>query len=599
MKLRSGFGMGLIIIGILLGSALLIQPVSMVIKAIGIVLLLFSASATLLLTKSVSKQERYLQQLEKRIRTFEEQTCAKYENVLRISHQFATATDESQIMNWALNLMVDVVNAKAATFTPIDELGGTLNTRVSGELPTSVSREWLEYLSSPFVRKKCPNCSNKEEQIGDLCPLIAVGNDRLNIYCVPIRRADQELGIFHLFLEADIQIDEEQQYLLRLISDQTALALEGARLRSRETNAHWQLEAVKHQLDVGYFIEELLKGLIRGLAIQTALVSVWDGRLKKPIKEFSVGELSEAQKNQLLSLLSQRNLAKLDRERSEISLESNGRQTVISLITLPIPLAKRDLIAALQLLLPEQQELTKKQEEMLKVIATQISFLLQNANMLAEVELKAILQERIRLAREIHDGLAQTLGFLKLKISQLRGYLEQGEIERVKQTTQLLHEAISDAYIDARHAIDQLRISVYDAPLAELLQETLDEFRESSGIPCELDISPSELRLPVEINVQLVRIVQESLSNVRKHAHAYHVQIQASLMGDWMILEVRDDGVGFQPQEVSRHSQYGLRGMKERAELIGAELQIISQPDQGATVQVRLPLTQVERSWQS
>lgn len=255
-------------------------------------------------------------------------------------------------------------------------------------------------------------------------------------------------------------------------------------------------------------------------------------------------------------------------------------------------------MAALQVLLPPSQELTEKQEEMLKAIVTQISFLLQNATLLAEVEIKAILQERIRLAREIHDGLAQTLGFLKLKITQLRAYLEQGESERAHQTLQLLHQAISEAYMDARHAIDQLRISIYDAPLAELLQEALDEFRESSGIPAEWVVEPQELRLPVEVNAQLVRIVQESLSNVRKHAHAHHVQIRAAIKGDWLILEVRDDGVGFQPEEVSRHSQYGLRGMKERAELIGAELQIISQPNQGATVQVRLPLSQIERSWQ-
>lgn len=527
-----------------------------------------------------------------------EQSYPKYETIIRIIHRIATATDENQILNNALELMMDLVNAKAATFTTIDEFGAPLSTRVQGELPAGVSKDWLEYLSSPSARKKCPSCTRKEE-VRDHCPLLYGSAEQLRIYCVPIRRLDQELGIFHLFLPSDVPIDREQEYLLRLISDQTALVLESVRLRSREAYAHYQLESVKQHLDVGFFIEELLKGLARGLEIQGAVVSVWDHQLRKPIKTFAVGEFSEAQKEHFFSLLSRRNLAKLERARNTLTLGIEGEPHQATLLTVPIPIERRDLKAALQILLPLDRELTEKQEEMLKAIVTQISFLLQNANLLAEVEIKAILQERIRLAREIHDGLAQTLGFLKLKMSQLRAYLEQGELERANQTTQLLHQAISDAYIEARHAIDQLRISIYDAPLAELLQETLDEFRESSGIPCETVVEPQGLRLPVEINAQLVRIVQESLSNIRKHAHAHQVQIQTAVKGDWLILEVRDDGVGFQPEEVSRHSQYGLRGMQERAELIGAELQIISQPNRGATVQVRLPLSQLERSWQT
>ncbi len=577
---------------------MVLQPLSWFVSILLVILALLSLVSSIRLWQQVSEKTPDTPVPIKTEQCLEEHSFRNYEKIIRISQRFATATEESQVLNRALELMLDLVNAKAATFTPIDELGATLNTSVQGELPPGISKDWLEYLSSPSIRKKCPNCSQMESLTTAHCPLLYGSEDRLHIYCVPIRRLDQELGIFHLFLAADTPIDREQEYLLRLISDQTALALEGARLRSREAHAHFQLEAAKQNLDVGFFIEELLRGLTRSLAVQVAIVSVWDKQLKRPIKEFVIGELSEAQKERFFSLLSWRSLLKVGKTHHTITLDKADKKETASVLSLPIPIERRDLMAALQVLLPPSQELTEKQEEMLKAIVTQISFLLQNATLLAEVEIKAILQERIRLAREIHDGLAQTLGFLKLKITQLRAYLEQGESERAHQTLQLLHQAISEAYMDARHAIDQLRISIYDAPLAELLQEALDEFRESSGIPAEWVVEPQELRLPVEVNAQLVRIVQESLSNVRKHAHAHHVQIRAAIKGDWLILEVRDDGVGFQPEEVSRHSQYGLRGMKERAELIGAELQIISQPNQGATVQVRLPLSQIERSWQ-
>jgi two-component system nitrate/nitrite sensor histidine kinase NarX len=598
MKGTVWFWMGVVAVAILFGGAVVDLPISGFSKGVVILLGLLSGGALLALWRQNARKNHQVQELDKKLRAIEDQSLAKYENIVRITQRFATATDEAQILNGALELMLELINARAASFTLIDELGATLGTRVQGELPPEVSKDWLEYLSSPSIRKKCPNCQQTESRT-DQCPLLYGSHDQLSIYCVPIQRLGQEMGVFHLFLSRDTQIGREQGYLLRLISDQTALALEGARLRSREENAHLQLESVKHNLDVGFFIDELLKGLGRGLGVQSALVSVWDYRLKKPIKEFSLGTISATQKDQFYGFLSRRNLARLEKTQNSLTIEENGMRSTLSLFTIPIPLDRRDLRGILQIVVPVTQQFNSKQEEMLNAIVTQISFLLQNANLLAEVEIKAILQERIRLAREIHDGLAQTLGFLKLKVSQLRAYLEQGEIERASQTTQLLHEAISDAYIEARHAIDQLRISIYDAPLAELLQETLDEFRESSGIPCEYTVEPTDLRLPVEINAQLVRIVQESLSNVRKHAHAHQVQIQTAIKGDWLILEVRDDGVGFQPEEVSRHSQYGLRGMQERAEMIGAELQIISQPNQGATVQIRLPLSQLERSWQT
>ncbi|MCS6906894.1 MAG: sensor histidine kinase [Anaerolineales bacterium] len=599
MKASLWFGIGVSAMTVGFGMLLFAQPLSWTVTVSAAVLLATGIISAFALWKLGSEKARRAQELARMIVSLEEQLFSKYETIAHISHRFATATEEAQVLNWAMELMLDLVNAKAAAFTPIDELGATLGTRVQGELPAGIAKEWIEYLSSPTVRRKCPNC-NRMGILSDQCPLVYGKDDQFSVYCVPVRRPDQELGIFHLFLTPGVSLGREQEFLVRLISDQTALALEGARLRSREVDAHFQLEAAKHQLDVGYFIEELLRGLVRGLEVEAAIVSVWDARLKKPVKAFSVGAIGEAEKERLYTFLSRRSLEKLEKALHPLTLEEGGKMRDILLLTVAIPIERRDLRGVLQILLPAaRREFTAKQEEMLKAVVTQISFLLQNANLLAEVEIKAILQERIRLAREIHDGLAQTLGFLKLKISQLRSYLDQGEFERANQTVQLLYQAVQDAYIEARHAIDQLRASVYDAPLAELLQEALDEFRESSGIPCELVVEPQDLRLPVEINAQLVRIVQESLSNVRKHARAHRVQIQTAVKGDWLILEVRDDGVGFQPEEVSRRSQYGLRGMKERAELIGAELQIISQPNQGATVQVRLPLSQLERSWQA
>jgi signal transduction histidine kinase len=105
----------------------------------------------------------------------------------------------------------------------------------------------------------------------------------------------------------------------------------------------------------------------------------------------------------------------------------------------------------------------------------------------------------------------------------------------------------------------------------------------------------AEVELPPEVHAQLIRIVQEALSNVRKHAHASQVWVSCQLNGADMILEIEDDGEGFCLEDVPGPSQHGLRGMRERAELIGGDFQIIGGPQKGITVRVRLPLETAEK----
>jgi two-component system nitrate/nitrite sensor histidine kinase NarX len=225
----------------------------------------------------------------------------------------------------------------------------------------------------------------------------------------------------------------------------------------------------------------------------------------------------------------------------------------------------------------------------------QVALVVENARLIAEVEYQTMIQERTRLAREIHDGLAQTLGFLKLQIAQMQNYLTQNELERLRQSADLCYETLSDAYQDARQAIDGLRISPTGDGLPGWLKQTSQEFKDLTGMPLLLEEIEVRSDLPPEIHAQLIRIVQEALSNVRKHARASAVWINCREVDDDLWIEVRDDGKGFSPEDVPGPSQHGLRGMRERAELVGADYQIISRPDEGTTVRVRLPLADVKR----
>lgn len=102
--------------------------------------------------------------------------------------------------------------------------------------------------------------------------------------------------------------------------------------------------------------------------------------------------------------------------------------------------------------------------------------------------------------------------------------------------------------------------------------------------------------LPHEIQIQLIRIVQEALSNIRKHAHASLVSISCWRSPDEFMLEVQDNGRGFAPEEVSQAAQYGLRGMRERCELIGAEFQVVSKPHAGTSIRIGMYMPKKEKA---
>lgn len=522
----------------------------------------------------------------------------KMENILRVSQQFATAKEEKPIIDLSLKLIMEMIGASGVTFTPLDDRGQSLSPHLAGELPSGITLDWLEYLSSATIRQSCPNCQNLERLNMD-CPMLKGAEDETVIYCAPVRRADQEYGIFHLFMkEEGLQtieggetiMHEDGESLLKLIAEQTALALEGIRLRKREAIVSTESDQLRKQIDAGLYINELVKSLRTGLSADCGYAYVWDAEHPDFVRDYIYGETAAIARPLIQGILQTVRNSKEPVIIGELSGASAKGVHIGSLVATPIISQDGRMWGVLAGSSVSSRAFNERHLVMLKAMASQAAFVLQNASAIAEFEYKAILQERIRLAREIHDGLAQTLGFLKLKISQMRMYLEQGERERARQTMGLLYETVSDAYLEARYAIDQLRVSVDENNFQQLLKDMIAEFREASGVDIEYIQQVDELRLPMEVNAQLIRIVQEAFSNIRKHARAKRVQLYFAQRDDDLILEIRDDGIGFYPDQIHRQSQYGLRGMKERAELLGADLQIISRPEEGTIVQVRLPL---------
>jgi signal transduction histidine kinase len=199
---------------------------------------------------------------------------------------------------------------------------------------------------------------------------------------------------------------------------------------------------------------------------------------------------------------------------------------------------------------------------------------------------QATAEERARLAREIHDGMSQQLWLARLKQGRLlqEGGLSDEALVLAAEVTASIESALDEA----RQAILALR-PAEESTFAEVMERYVNEFSDRFGIPADYRIDPIVERLGPRAQAELLRIAQEAIANARKHADATRVSVRAEPTPEGLRLTVTDNGRGFEPGAIGSKG-YGLRSMRERAELIGASLEIDSRPQDGTRVMVDVPL---------
>jgi signal transduction histidine kinase len=208
---------------------------------------------------------------------------------------------------------------------------------------------------------------------------------------------------------------------------------------------------------------------------------------------------------------------------------------------------------------------------------------------------RAIAEERERIARELHDGLAQLLGYVNTKAMAARLMLRNARAEAADQHLAQLEEAARELSTDVREAILSLRTaSRHNTHLVAMLDDFVVGFSRLSSLPVDLTFSPAVegLGLPPDYALQMLRIAQEALANVRKHASASRSWVNLHISDGILELTVDDNGQGIAAGAAQAGDQpgFGLITMRERAEAIGAALQLGSSPAGGTRVAVRLPL---------
>lgn len=235
----------------------------------------------------------------------------------------------------------------------------------------------------------------------------------------------------------------------------------------------------------------------------------------------------------------------------------------------------------------ESRQFGEEDMRLLSAMADLAAIEVEKGRLMERDRLAAVLEERERLAREMHDSLAQVLGYLHLRTESARVSLSAGDVDKAEgvlaETSSVAHEA----YVDVREAILGLReaVSKRRGGFVDALRDYTAKFSQQAGIPARLETNGSgTLLLAPEAEVQLMRVVQEALTNVRKHAGARQVQVSLQQQ-DGLRITIEDDGKGFDAAALDNdRDRFGLFTMRERVERVGGRLEIDSVAGRGTRV---------------
>jgi nitrate/nitrite-specific signal transduction histidine kinase len=428
---------------------------------------------------------------------------------------------------------------------------------------------------------------------------------------VPLRAKDRLLGELTILGRAGGRYGESEVNLIQTIGQQVGVAVENARLfqetatRRREAETLYRLGTEITVLsDVGRVLDLVVGSARELLGADAAMLSlVGEDRPSLVVRAASGlrgpalmgAQLGPAQglaghvvlTGQPIVVDDYLTDARITHELNAI-VRQEGLQTHIA-----VPISTRGrtvgtLVVAFRRVRPTSDDDVR----LLARMANQAAIAIENARLYEQVQSLAILEERDRLGREMHDSLGQSLGFLNLKAKLVEDLIAAGRTREAEEELAQMRLTIHEAYDEVRHAILGLRASGAREDLEAALRVQTTRFRDQARLPVTLDVRGPVPALPALAAVQVTRIVQEALTNVRKHAQAGAVTVSLAEEDGHLVVRVRDDGCGFDLAAVQAGAgaRFGLETMRERAESIGGALEVTSVPGEGTTVTLTLPV---------
>lgn len=254
------------------------------------------------------------------------------------------------------------------------------------------------------------------------------------------------------------------------------------------------------------------------------------------------------------------------------------------------PLRAKDRIVGVLVVAADYDGFDDQSVRLLTMMATQAGLVLENARLHEKSREVAVLEERNRLARELHDSVTQSLFSLSLNL-EAAGQMFATRPEKATTLVARSQEMASEALAEMRSLIFELRpAALQEKGLAAALANHINLFRRRHGLEVSLSLE-GEGRLAPDLEFCLYRVAQEALTNIAKHARAQKVHVTYSIEPDEALIRIKDDGVGFDDEQPASAQSFGLLGMRERVHALNGRLTINTRPGSGTIIEARIPLS--------
>ena len=281
--------------------------------------------------------------------------------------------------------------------------------------------------------------------------------------------------------------------------------------------------------------------------------------------------------------------AQVHGDQKPASFDHCARAGYATLVSVPLGLHQR-VLGEVDLFYRGEPVLSQEERGLFESLASHLAGAMESLRAAALDRESAVAGERQLLAQELHDSIAQSLAFLKIQMQLLRDAMAHQDTAAIDATMNELDAGVRESYSDVRELLLHFRVRTHAEDLEPALRETLSKFEHQTGLQAQLSIKGQGLPLPADVQIQVLHIIQEALSNVRKHAKATQVWVDVQTQPTWRVV-VRDNGKGFDTSSGPPDDTHvGLRIMRERAGRIAADVQLASGED-GTTVELVLPAT--------
>lgn len=252
----------------------------------------------------------------------------------------------------------------------------------------------------------------------------------------------------------------------------------------------------------------------------------------------------------------------------------------------------KEVFGFISLYFDKHQEWNNNQIDFFSSIGLFMGRFVNNISTIEKIRELAVLQERKQLSRELHDNFSQLINGISMRTEATRLSLAENDIAKIRDNLNWIESTANEAQTLLRSEMIGLRqIPQEESDLLLLIQECVDRYQRISNFQVLINTgdTPTPIFASIMVTSQFIRILQETLNNILRHANATEVEIRLNEYNHHLYVEIEDNGLGFNPSGITKGS-LGLQIMQERVELIGGNLKIKSIPGQGTTVQVKIPL---------